>query len=86
MKILSAMACGKSVLYNNSGSHIITLEELTKLIANILNIPYKINLVQDDSSAPEYVLIDNKKINTESCYEVRNELSFEAYLRKMINI
>jgi nucleoside-diphosphate-sugar epimerase len=86
MKILSAMACGKSVLYNNSGSHIITLEELTKLIANILNIPYKINLVQGDSSAPESVLIDNKKINTESCYEVSNELPFESYLRKMMNI
>lgn len=86
MKILGAMACGTSRLYNNSGSHIITLGELTKLIAKILNISYEINLNDGDSSAPKSVLIDSKKINTESCYDSNKELSFESYLKKMINI
>ncbi len=84
MKILGAMACGNSRLYNNSGSHIITLADLARLIAKILNIPCIINEEEGDSSAPATVLVDNTKINSESCYDVYNELSFESYLRKMI--
>jgi nucleoside-diphosphate-sugar epimerase len=86
MKILGAMACGTSRLYNNSGSHIVTLGDLAELIAKILNLPYQIMATPVDSSAPEIVLIDNKKINMESHYDVSKELSFESYLRKMVNI
>lgn len=84
MKILGAMACGSSTLYNNAGSHILTLGDLAQLIGRILNLPVDINENIHDASAPSTVQIDVQRINKECSYDSSRELPFETYLRKMI--
>ena len=84
IKILSAMANGKSTLYNNSGSHIITLGNLAKLISKILDVELDIKSNLGDTSAPVSVIINHDLIDSESGYLKENEKSLEEYLMKAI--
>lgn len=85
-KILASMAQGKSNLYNNSGSHIVTLAELANLIGEILNMNVDIEVkTPNDLSAPESVLIDSSKLHKEIGYSVDEELSLKEYIKLMIN-
>lgn len=84
IKILSAMANGKSTLYNNSGSHIITLGNLAKLISKILDVELDIKSNLIDASAPVSVIINHDLIDSESGYLKENEKSLEEYLMKAI--
>lgn len=84
-KILASMALGSSTLYNNSGSHIITLGDLARLIGEILGLNVKIKETSADSSAPRSVLVNSQRLNTECNYQTDQELSLAEYITEMIN-
>ncbi|MDC0166170.1 NAD-dependent epimerase/dehydratase family protein [Gammaproteobacteria bacterium] len=84
-KILGSMYAGNSLLYNNSGPHILTLGDLAKSVASILNVDCIINDENKDSTSPKAVLIDNSLINKESMYKQNLEKNLEYYLKLMIN-
>lgn len=84
-KILGSLYAGDSILYNNSGSHILSLAELAECVASILKVDCIINDKNKDTTSPKAVLIDNSLINRESSYDERREDSLEDYLRSMIN-
>lgn len=84
IKILSAIANGKSSLYNNSGSHITTLGDLAKLVSKILNVDINIRSNLSDNSAPASVIINHDLIDSESGYLKENEKSLEEYLVQAI--
>ena len=84
-KTLGSLYNGHSILYNNSGSHILTLGELAKTISSILNVDCEINDKNQDQTSPKAVLIDNNLINKESSYQLDKEETLETYLKLMIN-
>ena len=84
-KILGSLYRGHSTLYNNSGSHILTLGDLAVVVASILDIECIINDENKDKSSPKAVLIDSSLINSESTYNISSEKSLEYYLRSMID-
>ena len=83
-KILGSLYGGNSTLYNNSGSHILTLGDLAIVVSSILDIDCIINDENKDKTSPKAVLIDNSLINLESSYNLNLEESLEYYLRSMI--
>jgi hypothetical protein len=84
-KIFGSIVQGKSCLYNNGGSHIISLRKLASVIGKILNLKVKIKKTNNKNlSAPRNVLIDSTLIDYESRYLHKYELSFEEYLSDMI--
>ena len=84
-KILGSLYAGESVLYNNSGPHILTLAELAECVAAILEVDCVINDKNKDTTYPKEVLIDSALINRESSYDESREEGLEDYLRGMIN-
>ena len=84
-KILGSLFNGTSIVYNNSGSHIVTLGELATLVASILNVDSTLKGYNKDQTSPKAVLVDSALINKESGYKVQNEGKLEYYLRLMIN-
>jgi nucleoside-diphosphate-sugar epimerase len=84
IKILSAIANGKSSLYNNSGSHIISLGDLAKLISKILNVDMNIKNNLTDNTAPTSVIINHDLIDSESGYLKEDEKTLEEYLMQAI--
>jgi nucleoside-diphosphate-sugar epimerase len=83
-KILGSLVNGTSVLYNNAGSHILTLGELAAIISNIFNVPLKIEERLEDSTSPRIVLIDTARIDREAGYISSKEKNFEQYIKDMI--
>jgi len=83
-KILGSIVNGESTLYNNSGSHLLTLKQLAECIAKILNVSCVIDEVNNDKTSPPSVILDSKLINKDSTYQHANEKSFEFYLREII--
>jgi hypothetical protein len=83
-KILGSLVNGSATLYNNSGSHIITLGNLAKLVAKILGVKCDIKTINEDYSSPKKVLINSNLIDTESQYQIKNEQNLETYLRSII--
>lgn len=85
IKILASLIFGHSVLYNNSGSHVLTLEQLARSVGSILDLPVDISDEIFDASAPKTVLVDSNLINVESRYMTNMERSLEEYLGDMID-
>ena len=85
-KILASMSQGHSTIYNNAGSHIVTLGELAKLIGSILNLEVDIkDILPSDFTAPKSVLVNSKRLNNESNYILEEELTLMSYITSMIN-
>lgn len=86
LKILAAMAYGKSNLYNNSGNFILKLGDLGKLISKILKIKFiDMNKKNNDVTAPKKVLVNSNLLNKEIGYQIKKEKKLEYYLTKMIS-
>lgn len=83
-KMLGSLVNGNALLYNNAGSHVVSLGELAELIAKILGVKCSILKKNEDVSSPGRVLINTKLIDLHSEYQKENEQSLEAYLRSII--
>ena len=83
-KILGSLVNGNATLYNNAGSHIITLGNLAKLIAKILKVKCKILNKNADNTSPKKVLINSDLINADSNYQIKKEKNLETYLRLIL--
>lgn len=83
-KILGSITNGTSTLYNNSGSHLLTLRQLAESIALIFNARCVIEEVNNDKTSPQSVILDSTLINTESTYQLCYEEKFETYLRGIV--
>jgi len=84
-KILGSISNGTSNLYNNAGSHILTLGELAKLIGKVFNVDVEIKENIQDSSSPKVVNINSERINSESGYLLDKEEDFFSYLNRIVN-
>jgi len=84
-KILGSISNGTSNLYNNAGSHILTLGELAKLIGKVFNVDVEIKENIQDSSSPKVVNINSERINFESGYLLDKEEDFFSYLNRIVN-
>ncbi len=83
-KILGSLVNGNALLYNNAGSHVVSLGDLAKLIAKILGVKCSILKKNEDISSPGKVLINTNLIDSHSEYQLKNEKTLEAYLRSII--
>ena len=87
IKIITTTKDPKNIwltIYNNSGAHVITLEELASTVANVLGAELEVKVDLMDKTAPKVVLIDNRRINSESGYDCSQEKSIHEYLQEMI--
>ena len=83
-KILGSLVNGNSTIYNNAGSHIVTLGNLARLVAKILNVKCKILNKNKDKSSPKKVLINTDLIDAHSNYQIKKEKNLETYLRLVL--
>jgi dTDP-4-dehydrorhamnose reductase len=83
-KILGSLVNGDATLYNNAGSHIITLGNLAKLVAKILKVKCKIQNQNVDNTSPKKVLINSDLIDAHSKYQIKKEKNLETYLRLIL--
>ena len=84
-KLLGSMANGSSRLYNNAGSHLVTLGELAVTIAKVLGTPYRLDDVHKDDTSPKLVHLDDSLIRSESGYITEQEQSLETYISQIIH-
>lgn len=84
-KLLGSMVNGKSSLYNNAGSHVITLGELARSVSSLFNADLEIDEANIDDSAPRTVRLCTQRIDSESRYIHARELALKDYISKIIN-
>jgi nucleoside-diphosphate-sugar epimerase len=83
-KIAGSMACGSAVIYNNAGRHVVTLEDLAKIVAEIMGLPCDIVDSCESLGAPKGVRLLHDLIDDESSFLEQSTESFSELLRASI--
>jgi nucleoside-diphosphate-sugar epimerase len=84
-KLLGSLVNGRHNLYNNAGSHVVTLGDLARTVARVCNVRCVIHQTLSDNSSPPSVRLTTRRIDQDSEYSHALEKTFEDYVREIIN-